>query len=116
MSLISLTLSTNKIEKMNIKKIVRSLYEKDKNILSFSIHFRARKTNWALDYMLDGKGVIPYKKIKSFDNLDFVPDQDGFFARTGFYSTLRNEIISDGEYERVRKFCNLLQLRKLELD
>lgn len=48
MSLISLTLSTNKIEKMNIKKIVRSLYEKDKNILSF-------------------------------DNLDVVPDQDGFF-------------------------------------
>ena len=85
MSLISLTLSTNKIEKMNIKKIVRSLYEKDKNILSF-------------------------------DNLDVVPDQDGFFFPVQGFIALRNEIISDSEYERVRKFCNLLQLRKLELN
>ena len=66
-----------------------------------------------LDYMSDSKGVIRYEKINSFHDLDAVPNQDGFFAKTEFYSTLRNQIKSGDQYECIRKFWNLLQLRKL---
>ena len=65
-----------------------------------------------LDYMSDMKRVILYEKIKSFDDIDAMHNQDEFFAKTYFYSTLRNEMINDNEYERVRKFWNLLQLQK----
>lgn len=57
-----------------------------------------------LDYMSDGKGVISYEKIKSFDDLNAVPKQDRFFAKIEFYRMLMDEIISNDECERVRKF------------
>ena len=60
--------------------------------------------NWVLDYMSDGKGVISYEKIKFFDDLNAVPEQDRFFAKTEFYRMLMDEIISNDECERVRKF------------
>ena len=60
--------------------------------------------NWVLDYMSDGKGVILYEKIKSFDDLNAVPEQDRFFAKREFYRMLMDEIISNDECERVRKF------------
>lgn len=60
--------------------------------------------NWVLDYMSDGKGVISYEKIKSFDDPNAVPEQDRFFAKTEFYRMLMDEIISNDECERVRKF------------
>ena len=54
--------------------------------------------------MSDGKGVISYEKIKSFDDLNAVPEQDRFFAKIEFYRMLMDEIISNDECERVRKF------------
>ena len=63
--------------------------------------------------MSDGKGVISYEKIKSFDDLNAVPEQDRFFAKIEFYRMLMDEIISNDECERVRKFWELLLLLKL---
>ena len=65
----------------------------NKYSLAFDSHSDEEK-NWVLDYMSDSKGVIWYEKINSFDDLDAVPNQDGFFAKTEFYSTLRNQIKS----------------------
>ena len=50
--------------------------------------------NWVLGYLCGWKRVIPYEKIKTFDDLDCIPEGE-FFTKTEFYSSLRNEIISD---------------------
>ena len=65
-----------------------------------------------MDYLCGGKGVIPYEKIKAFDDLDCVPEGE-FFTKTGFYSSLRNEIISDEDYENVKTFWQIMRLKKL---
>ena len=59
--------------------------------------------NWVLGYLCGWKAVIPYEKIKTFDDLDCVPEGE-FFTETEFYSSLRNEIISDEDYENVKFF------------
>ena len=34
---------------------------------------------WGLDYILGGKGVIPYEIIRSYEDLDAVPPQTFFY-------------------------------------
>ena len=63
-----------------------------------------------LDYLSGGKRTIPHEKIKSHEGLNCVP-QSEFFWKTEFYNSLKNEIISDKEYENV--FWQILHLKKL---
>ena len=65
-----------------------------------------------MDYLCGGKGLIPYEKIRSHEDLDAVPEGD-FFSKTELCSSLKNEIIDYESYERVKKFWNLLRLKKL---
>ena len=67
---------------------------------------------WMLDYLCEGKGVIPYEKIQSHKDLDAAVEGD-FFSKTEFYSSLKNEIIDDKSYKSVKKFWKLMQLNKL---
>ena len=65
---------------------------------------------WVLDYLASGKGTIPYQSITELDALSKQPPEDGdFFDKESFYSTL----ISDEEYENVKKFFKLLKLETL---
>ena len=64
------------------------------------------------DYLCGGKGVIPYKKIKSHEDLDATLEGN-LFSKTEFISSLKNEIIDDESYERVKKFWKLIRLNKL---
>ena len=59
-----------------------------------------------LDCLCGYKGVIPYEKIKSHEDLDAAPKSE-------FYSSLNNEIIDDKSYESVKKFWRLMRLNKL---
>ena len=56
---------------------------------------------WILGYLSSGKGVIPYEKIKSHKDLKCVSENE-LFGEIEFYSSLKNEIISDKEYENVK--------------
>ena len=67
--------------------------------------------NWVLDYLYGGKGVIPYGKIKLFDELDCAPNGE-FFTKAEFHSSLKNEIISNEGYENVKK-RKIMRLKKL---
>ena len=65
------------------------------------------------NYLCAGKGVIPHEKIKSWTDLDSCPPRGEFFAKTEFFSSLKNSAISDIEYENVKKFWETLSLNKL---
>lgn len=71
-----------------------------------------KNKEWILEYLSGGKGIIPYKKIKSHEDLKGVPEGE-FFSKSEFYNSLKNEIISDQDYENVKKFWQLLRLTKL---
>ena len=71
-----------------------------------------KNKEWILEYLPGGKGIIPYKKINSHEDLKRVPEGE-FFSESEFYNSLKNEIISDQDYENVKKFWQLLRLTKL---
>ena len=58
---------------------------------------------WTLDYLCGGKGVIPYEKIKFYEDLDSVPEGE-FYKMTEFYSSLKKEIMKPYEYENAKTF------------
>ena len=71
-----------------------------------------KEKNWIVKYLSIGKGVIPYKKIKSWSDLDSVPEGE-FIAKTEYFSSLKNSSISDLEYENAKKFWETLSLERL---
>ena len=74
--------------------------------------FSDQDTRRVLVYLSSRKGVIPYELIKSHEDLDTTPE-GVFFSRTKFYSLLKNEIISNEEYENIKTFWQILLLQKL---
>ena len=105
-SLGSLSASTDKLNKENIRKLCESFIKKF-NYFADVYHFLADEEKaWVLHvlhYLSADKRFIPYKKVKTYKDLLAQPE-GRFFAETEFYSLIRNEIMGDKEYEDVRKF------------
>ena len=100
------------MEKKNIKNSCQKFIEKNERYSRVSELLSDAEKNWVLDYLCEGKGVIPYEKIKTYEDLDAAPEGE-FFSKTEFYGTLRNEIIDDQSYENVKRFWKTLRLEKL---
>ena len=65
---------------------------------------------WVINYLSSGKGVLPYEMIKTWEDLNEKPTLEQLFSKTNFYSSLKNSIISDEEYEDIKKLFNLLKM------
>ena len=50
--------------------------------------------------------------ITDFDSLNISPDKD-FFEFHQFYSNMKDNVISDEEYQNVKKFYKLLKMSNL---
>ena len=68
---------------------------------------------WVINYLSSGKGVLPYEMIKTWEDLNEKPTVEQLFSKTNFYSSLKNSIISDEEYEDIKKLFNLLKMYTL---
>ena len=67
-----------------------------------------------VDYFSGGKGVIPYEMIKQWGDLNIAPTlNENFFAKTVFYSSLKNSTITDQEYDDVQKLFLLMKMSNL---
>ena len=66
-----------------------------------------------LNYLCTGKGTIPYEMITRYDSLDIKSDNGEFFLRYHFYSTLKDNILTNEEYENIKKFYQTLKLENL---
>lgn len=56
-----------------------------------------------LEYLSGGKGVILYEIVKSPEDLNCVHENE-FFSMSEFYSSLKNEIITDNKHKIAKKF------------
>ena len=68
---------------------------------------------WALDYLSSGKGTIPYEPVRDFDSLSIAPEDGDFFKPHEFYWSMKDSILSEEEYENVKKFYKTLKLKNL---
>ena len=67
---------------------------------------------WILEYLSSGKGIIPYELVSAFDSLSLVLDEE-FFKPHLFYSSMKDSVLSDKDYENVKKFYVTLKLSYL---
>ena len=98
------------VEHENIRKSITIFLETHPRF-SFKYSTLAFKNKkWVVDYLSGGKGVIPYEMIKQWEDLNITPTlNEKFFAKTAFYGSLKNSIITDQEYEDVQKLFWLIR-------
>ena len=68
--------------------------------------------DWILEHMSEGKGVIPYEMMNSFELLKIIPT-DNLFSIDDFYSSLKNSVITEKEHAAVKNLYTLLKMRNL---
>ena len=66
-----------------------------------------------LDYLSMEKGTIPYEMITRYDSLDIAPGNGQFFLLHQFYSSLKDNVMTDEEYENVKKVCQTMKVENL---
>ena len=59
------------------------------------------------------KDTIPYEMITRYNSLNIKPENGEVFLPHQFYSTLKNKILTDEEYENVKKFYQTMKLEYL---
>ena len=105
-SLASLGDSMTETERKNARDLCQ-------NFLREKLIFLTEKDQkWVLDYLVSGKGIIPYQMITEFDSLKRSISEE-FFLYEDFYSDLKEKNISEEEYDNVKKFCKILKLKTL---
>ena len=57
--------------------------------------------------------MTPYEMITRYDSLDIKPENGNFFLPHQFCSTLKDKILTDEEYENIKKFYQTMKLENL---
>ena len=112
LSLSSLGKNGNEVEKENIRHNCKKFIVDNLTYSPVFLSLSEENKIKILDSLYGGKGVILYKKIKTWEDLDIIPEGE-FFSKTEFYSLLKNEIMGDEDYENVKRFCQTMHLKKL---
>ena len=111
-SLSTLAAAMAETEKQNIKfECKKFINNNRKLILEFSSSTQEEQ-EWILNYLLLGKGTIPYEIITRFNSLDIRPDQE-FFCIKQFYSRLKSGIISQEECKAVKNLYVTMKMENL---
>ena len=93
--------------------------EREKYLLSDSVlskrflYCTKEEKKWVLDYLSSGKGIIPYKLVCDFDSLSIAPEDGNFFKLHKFYLSMKDSVLSEEEYENLKKFYKTLKLNNL---
>ena len=96
-SLGSIAASMTDNEKLAIRRECEKFIKKDPNFaLNFNLCSDEEK-DWVLNYLSTGKGTIPYEMITGFDSLNIEPEGGNFFLPHHFYSSLKDDVMTDEE-------------------
>ena len=87
---------------------------KDPNLSKKFLFCTKEEKKWVLEYLSSGKGTIPYELISDFDSLSIAPD-DEFCKPHQFYSSMKDSVLSEDEYENVKKFIRSLNFLTFEM-
>ena len=89
-------------EKQKIKTQCRKFISKDQKLNHNFLSCAQKDQEGVLNYLSPGKGTIPYDMITRFDSLDIKSVKE-FFAFEQLYSQLKGGLISEKEYQAVKK-------------
>ena len=111
MSALANSLTDN--EKSAISKECERFLRNDEKLGQKFLSCTEEEQEWVLNYLCTGKGTIPYEMITRYNSLDVKPENGEFFLPHQFFSTLKDNILSDEEYKNVKKFYQTMKLENL---
>ena len=79
----------------------------------FLTQLSEKNRNCVLIYLGSGKGCFPYESVTGFNSLANLPENSDFWPIEMFYSRLRDEVISQKDWEGCHKLYKLLKMRNL---
>ena len=100
-------------EKESIRNECEKLIKNNQRLNKIFYKCTTEDREWILNYLFSGKGVIPYEMITRFDLLNIAPENNVFFLPHHFYSSLKNSIISNEDYNAVKKLYRTMCLQNL---
>ena len=80
---------------------------------NFFLSLPKEDIEFALEYLSSVKGCFPYEIVTGFHSLSAVLENCDFWDIESFYSRLRDEGISQKEWEGYKKLYKVLQIRNL---
>ena len=66
-----------------------------------------------MNIVTDGKDIIPYEKIVGLNSMSLTPENDIFFEKSKFYSDLKQNSVSDEDYDSSLYLYKTLKRRNL---
>ena len=113
-SLHELAPSMEPIEQENMRKFLIHFLETYPKFKVKCGFLSVEEQNWVIDYLSGDKGVIPYEKIKGWGDLNAVPSpKEKFFPKTDFHSSLKKSMVSEEEYQEVKKLYTVMRMSNL---
>ena len=112
-SLGALANSLTNNEKSAISRECEKVIKNDPELSKKYLSCTEEERKWALDCFSTGKGTIPHKMITTYNSLDIAPENGQFFPPHQFYSSLKDNIMTDEEYENVKKSYQTMKLVNL---
>ena len=112
-SLRALANSLTDSEKSAISKECEKFIKKNENLARKFNSCTKEQQEWVLKYLPTGKGTIKYEMITRYDTLNISPEDGKFFLPHQSYSSLKDDIMTEEEYENVKKFYQTMKLNDL---
>ena len=104
--------SANAEEKTRIKSLFLDYFAYVHPYYSnFSMTLLKEGMQFVLEHLASGKGCFPYEIVTVFNSLSTVPEDGDFWLIKRFYSRLKDEGISQKEWEACKKLYKVLKMR-----
>ena len=104
--------SANAEEKTRIKSLFLDYFAYEHPYYNkFWMTLLKEDMQFVLEHLASGKGCFPYEIVTGFNSLSTVPEDGDFWLIESFYSRLKDEDISQKEWEACKKLYKVLKTR-----
>ena len=100
-------------KKSAISRECKKIVKNDPKLVKKYLSCTEEEQKWILNYLSTRKRTILYEMITKYHSLYIAPENGQFFLPQKFYSSLKDNVVTDEEYENVKKFYQTMKLENL---
>ena len=100
-------------EKNSVKQLTKQFFNRQPYFSEVWKYLGDSQKNKVLEIIAEGKGIIPYEKIVDMNSMFLTPENDVFFEKSEFYSDLKQQAVSDSDYESSVFLYRTLKMQNL---
>ena len=99
-------------EKIAVKKLTEKNLNQHYYFSTVWPYLNSNKQNRILEIISEGKGIIPYEIIVNMESF-FIKPNNEFWAKSEFFSELKESVVNDQDYEDLKFLYQTLKMRNV---